>query len=145
MAEVTVIAPNVVEFAGNLAQQSAPLAARAFAPPPPPKSDPPLKQREDVGEQNRRLAANQNNPTPASSRPKTTSPGGFNPVADPRRRAGQPSTQFLTQLIAQESTKSVRPEKPFQTALAAYERTQPQRLQPKTEPLIITRSVNLTI
>ncbi len=146
MAEVTVIAPNVVEFVGNLARQTAPTAERAFPlPPPPPRPETPLKPREDVGQQRRRLAANRNTPLAAPATPKTTSPGGFNPIVDPRRRPSQPSTQFLAQQIAQESASTVRAARPFPSALAAYERSRPTQPRAQSEPVIITRSVDTTV
>lgn len=130
-----------------MALQTAPTAARAFPlPPPPPKSETPLKARQDVGEQSRQLAANQNAPTAAPATPKTTSPGGFNPLVDPRRQPNQPSTQFLAQQIAQESAGTVRATRPLPSALAAYERSRPTQARAKSdEPVIITRRVNETV
>ncbi len=145
--EVTVIAPNVVEFAGNLARQSAPIAERFIPPPPPPppKSETPLKPRDEIGEQSRRLAANKNLPASSRSASKPESPGEFRLIAEPRNRLGQPSTQFLAQQIAQESRSSLRPGKPFPSVLAAYERSRPQRPKTDSEPTIITRRVNLLL
>ena len=146
MAEVTVIAPNVVEFVGNLARQATSAGERPIPlPPPPPKPETPLRSRQSVDEKSRRLAANQNAPSAAPATPKTTSPGGFNPLVDRHRRPGQPSTQFLAQQIAQESASTVRAAKPFPSALAAYERSQPTQPREPSEPVIITRSVDATV
>lgn len=146
MSEVTVIAPNVVEFAGNLARQSAPTVERLFPPPPPPpRNDPPLRLRNPAGDQSGRLAANQNKPTARATQPRTTSPGAFNLLRDPRRRPGLPSTQFLAQQIAQESGNAPLPLRPT-AAIGAYEKARAgQGRPPLGEPLILNRSVDRTI
>ena len=146
MAEVTVIAPNVVEFVGNLAGQTALNAERAAPPAPqPPKAQQPLKPRNDAGSQSQRLSANQNSPAAPPAAPRTTSPGGFNLTGDLRRRPGRPSTQFLAQQIAQESAKFARSSASFATAASAYEKTRSSGGRTANEPVIITRRINKSV
>ncbi len=154
MAEVTVIAPNVVEFVGNLAGQTALNAERAAPPAPqPPKAQQPLKPRNDAGSQSQRLSANQNSPAAPPAAPRTTSPGGFNLTGDLRRRPGRPSTQFLAQQIAQvlaqqiaqESAKFARSSASFATAASAYEKTRSSGGRTANEPVTITRRINKSV
>lgn len=144
MSEVTVIAPNVVEFAGNLARQATSAAERFFPPPQPPaRNDPPLKSRDAAGEQSGRLAANQNNPTARPAQPKTTSPGAFNLLRDPRQRPDLPSTQFLAQQIAQESGAQAQPPRRTAAAIGAYEKARDGQSRPsRGEPVILNRSID---
>lgn len=145
MAEVTVIAPNVVEFVGNFARQSEATAERAFPPPPPPRTETPLKTRQDAGERSGNAAANRNTPLPPPATPKTTSPGGFNPLTDPKRRPSQPSAQFLAQRIAQETFGPSRPAQPLSAAVGAYEKLRGPQNRNRDEPLILTRSVDRSV
>ena len=151
VAEVTVIAPNVVEFVGNLARQAPSNAAQITPPPPPPpppKPDQPLKSRDNAGGQSRQLAANQNalvRSAPPPAVPRSTSPGGFNFSGYARRRPAQPSTQFLAQQIAQETAGSPRARKSFSAAAAAYAKPRPGRTIPVGEPVIVTQSINRLI
>lgn len=143
MAEVTVIAPNVVEFVGNLARQAPTTAVQTT--PPPPKPDQPLKSREDAGAQSRQLAANQNAPAPTAQPPaipRSTSPNGFNLSGNARRRPAQPSTQFLAQQIGQETAGASRTRKSFSAAAAAYAGSRTDRTVPIGEAVIVTRSIN---
>lgn len=146
VAEVTVIAPNVVEFVGNLARQTPTTAAQtAPPPPPPPKPDQPLKTRDDAGGQSRQLAANQNvlaRSAPRPTIPRSTSPGGFNLSGNAQRRPAQPSSQFLAQQIAQETAGSPRARRSFSAAAAAYGSSRLGRTVPIGEPVIVTQSVN---
>lgn len=144
MAEVTVIAPNVVELVGNFARQGSPNAERA-ATPPTPKPDQSLRTRNDAGGQSRQLSANRNAPPTRAATPRTTSLGGFNLTGNSRQRPAQASSQFLAQQIAQESAKFARVSTSFTSAAKAYDKSGATRTQAASEPVIITRSIDRSI
>jgi hypothetical protein len=150
VAEVTVIAPNVVEFVGNFARQGTLNAERVATPPPqpPPKPDQPLRTHNDAGGQSRQLSANQNAPAnarAATAEPRTTSPGGFNLTGNQRSRPTLTSTQFLAQQIAQESGNFARVSASFASAASAYDKSEAGRARATGEPTFITRSINRSI
>jgi len=127
MAEVTVIAPNVVELVGSL---TPPARNRRHSPTPRNAATP--QSRDSAGEKSRSLAANNNNafqapPRAAFGDPPRPKP---RPAARPEQPPSQPSTAFLTQLLAQRSGTLAAQR--FDKAIAAYQRAGAS--QPSTGP-----------